>query len=275
MKRMTLVGLCIVVCSGCAVLGEFLRAAFVQPSFTFKTVSLSDISLGGLNLDTVWELANPNDVGISLASVDYALFVENKQVVAGTPTNGLQISPRGSSELHFPANIKFADIAAVAETFLNKDNASWRAEGKLGIQTPIGVIQLPIAQEGLFEVPKIPTVVFGKPKVVQMSLSAASVEFPLTITNKNTYALPVSGLKGTIGISGQNIGTLSTGNLGAFEGKGTKSISIPLQINILAAAGVVMSALRGGNAQLNLNAQIQSGAESLPLQINQQVNFSR
>ena len=42
-------------------------------------------------------------------------------------------------------------------------------EGGLGVQTPVGVIRLPIAKEGLFEVPKIPAVVFGNPRVTNVT----------------------------------------------------------------------------------------------------------
>ena len=148
MKRIILVAV-IAGLSGCAYLADFLKGAqgaglFNQPTFTFKTANLEHITLGGLDLDTVWELNNPNNVGISLASIDYALFIEDKQVVAGQPQNGLQIGANGASNLHFPANIKFQDVAQVVETFLTKDRAKWKAEGSIGVQTPIGVIKLPM-----------------------------------------------------------------------------------------------------------------------------------
>ena len=144
--RVIVTALSFTILSGCAILRELLLASqqtgagFNQPNFTFRNVALTDISLGGLNLDTVWDLNNPNPIGLSLATVDYALFIENKQVVAGAPQNGLQIAANGATQLHFPAGIKFADIAQVVETFLSRDNASWRAEGSLGVQTPISVI---------------------------------------------------------------------------------------------------------------------------------------
>lgn len=277
MKRLLVTALCLSVLSGCAYLRQFLTTsnAFNEPSFAFRTMVLNDISLGGLNLDTVWDLNNPNPVGISLASVDYALFIDNKQVVAGKPQNGLQIAAQGSTELHFPANIQFADIAAVVEAFLTKDTATWRAEGGLGVQTPIGVLRFPIAKEGQFEVPKLPAIVFGNPRVTSITLMGATVEFPLTVTNKNTYALPIAGVTGGIAVGGSPIGTLSTGNLGAMEGKGTKQIALPLTINLLSAAGAVANAVRGGNAQVTFTAQVQSGGTALPIKVDQLVNFIR
>lgn len=275
MKKLLLTALVASTLTGCAYLQQFLRTAFKEPGFAFKTLNLTDISLGGLNLDTVWELNNPNAVGISLASIDYALFVENKQVVAGTPQNGLQIPAQGTSQLHFPAGIKFADIVGVVETFLTKDNASWRAEGGLGVQTPIGVLKLPIAKEGMFEVPKLPAVVFGNPRVTNVTLQGATIEFPLSVTNKNTYALPVAGLTGQLAVAGSNVGTISTGDLGAMDGKGTRQVSVPININFFSAAGAVANAVRGGQAPVTFNAQVQSGGQAVPLRVDQLVNFIR
>ena len=261
--------------TGCAALSEFLKSAFQAPTFSFKRLGLDDLSLGGLTLDTVWALGNPNGVGISLASVDYALFIEEKQVVAGAPKQGLQIAPNASTELHFPANFKFQEVVAVVETFLNKDFAAYRAEGALGVQTPIGVIRLPIAKSGEFEVPKIPNLVFGNPKVSNLSLQGVTIEFPLTVINRNTFALPVSGVAGSLNLAGSNVGSLSTGNLGALEGKGTRVVSLPLTVNFVSAGMGLFNAVQKGSAQVQFNAKVQSGPLQVPLNIQQFVTFSK
>ena len=275
MLRPLLVAVACCFISGCAYLAEFLKSAnsFLQPNFNFKSLSLTDINLGGLNLDTIWSLENKSNVGISLASVDYALFVEEKQLVAGAPPAGLQISPMGASDLHFPAGIKFIDLANVIETFLTKDTAAYRAEGGIGVQTPIGVIKFPIAKSGDFEVPKIPAVVFGNPKVSGVTLTGATIEFPLTVTNKNSFSLPINGLLGNIAVGNANIGQISTGDLGAMDGKGTRTVNLPLKVNFISAAGAVMQAINGSNAQLKFDAQLQSGPQAVPLNVNQIVSF--
>ncbi|MBL8939644.1 MAG: LEA type 2 family protein [Archangium sp.] len=261
------------VTSGCAYLQQFLRTAFQQPSFQFKNLGLTDISLAGLNLDTIWELRNPNQVGLSLASIEYALAVEDKQVIAGAPPQGLQIAPNSASDLHFPAALKFQDIAAVVETFLNKDYASYAASGAIGVNTPIGIIRLPLSTQGQFEVPKVPLIAFGNPRITNVTFAGATVEFPLAVTNRNTYALPVSGVTGGLSLAGANIGTLSTGDLGHMEGRGVKSVTLPLTVNFLSAASAAVVIARGGNAQVAFNAQVQSGGLALPVNVNQLVNL--
>jgi LEA14-like dessication related protein len=270
-----LLALAAVTTTGCATLLDLLRTTFREPALTFKSVNLTDISLAGLTLDTTWQLTNPNAVGLSLASVDYALFIDDKQVLAGAPAQGFQVAAQGSTDLHFPAGIKFADLAAVLETFLSKDTARWRAEGGLGVQTPIGLVRLPLSHQGDFEVPKLPLVQFQDPRVTNVSLSGATIEFPLIVTNRNTYALPVNGLSGTVSIGGSPVGTLSTGDLGAMSGKGARTVALPLSVNFFSAAGAVVNAVRGGNAQVRFDARLQSGGTNVPLNIDQAVKFIR
>lgn len=148
----TLLSLSGLTTSGCAALLDLLRSSVEQPTFMFKAVSITEVSFAGLTLDTTWTLINPNPVSLSLASVDYALFIDDKQVLAGAPPQGLEVAAQGSTKLHFPAGIKFADLVAV-EIFLLKDTATWRAEGAVGVQTPACVLRLPLAHQGQFKCP--------------------------------------------------------------------------------------------------------------------------
>jgi LEA14-like dessication related protein len=260
---------------GCRLLLDLFRAAFTPPALAFKRVELLDVSLGGVTLDTVWQLDNPNGVGLSLATVEYALLVEGRPVLAGAPAQGLQVAPNGSTDLHFPAAVRFAALAGVVETFLTRDSATWRAEGRLGVQTPVGVVSLPLAKEGTFEVPKLPLVAFGAPRVTGLSLQGATVEFPLTVTNRNSYTLPIEEVTGVVSLGGAPLGSLSTGRLGALEAKGTRPAAVSLAVSFLSSGLAVARALQESRTSLAFTAQVRSGAVTVPLRVEQQVSLER
>jgi LEA14-like dessication related protein len=272
MKRplLVLLALCLATLTGCAT----LKKLFKKPRVTFKTARLSSASLSDATVDVVYQVDNPNAFGLSLAKVDYAFFVEGKQVVAGAPRKGLQLKARDSSELVFPANVRFADIVPVVETFLTRDVANFKVQGSIGIDTPIGVIPFSLEREGTFEIPKIPNVQFESPRITNISLSGATVEFPLNITNRNSFPLPIAGIAGDLKVAGANVGTLSTGDLGMLDGSGSRQVTLPLQINFARAASAA-SALRSGNAQVNLSGRLTSGSQSVPLNIGQFLQFRR
>lgn len=268
--------------SGCAELAQYLQllggsgqSGFTQPTLTLKSAAVTNATLGGLSLDTTWQLDNPNALGLSLSSIEYALVVDGHQVLAGAPANGLQIPANGSAELRFPASVKFADLGGVLETFLTKDRARYRVQGSLGLQTPIGELKLPLATEGDFEVPKVPQVQVGNPRVTNLSFTGATVEFPLTVTNRNGFPMPISQVSGTISVAGAALGTLSTGDLGQLTAKGARQVALPLQVNFLSAAGAAVTAIRGGDAQVQFNAAVSSGGIAVPMRVDQLVSFLR
>jgi LEA14-like dessication related protein len=275
MKRALLVlaVLSLTTLSGCAALQNLLKGAFKKPTLSFKTARLSSASLSDATVDLVYEVNNPNGFGLDLASVDYSFFVEGKQVVAGKPKKGLSLKSNGKSELVFPANVKFADIVPVVETFLNKDKAAYRAEGSVGIKTPIGVLKFPLSKEGAFEVPKVPQVSFQAPRIKNVSISGATVEFPLQIKNRNSFPLPVAGITGALKVAGADVGTLSTGNLGMLDGSGSREVTLPLTISFARAASAAAALRSGGSAQVKLDGRLTSDAQSVPLNLSQLLNF--
>ena len=261
--------------SSCAALTEVVQAVFQKPKLTFKTARLANLSLEGLTLDTVWQLDNPNAIGLSLARADYKLSVEGKQVVAGQPPNGLQIPAQGSTELTFPAGIKLRDIFPLAQDLATKDYAKYRVEGVVGVETPIGVLDFPLSYEGQFEVPKLPSVQLQPPKVTKLSFQGTTVEFPIAVTNRNSFALPLSGITGALKVGGVSVGRVSTGDLGQLDGKGTRVVSVPIDFDLWNTAGVVAQAVQGGSANVELEGQLSSGSTTMPIDLSQVLKFLR
>jgi|CXWL01.1.fsa_nt_gi LEA14-like dessication related protein len=261
--------------SGCALLRDLLAGTFQQPRFNFKRVDLANISLDSVTLNTVWSLENPNAIGIRIAKVDYALFIENKQVVAGAPPLGLELAANGTTELIFPANIKFRDVAPVVETFLTKDTAHYRAEGHIGFDTPLGVISFPLVKEGEFEIPKPPKIALGNPRISQLNLTGATVEFPINITNRNGFPLKLGRLSGRLFVGSHSVGEVSVSEVGELIAKGNRTVNVPLNINFLSAGSAMASAAAGQPAQVRFEGRVDAGGQPFPLSVDQVLNFVR
>jgi LEA14-like dessication related protein len=261
--------------SSCAILQELLSSGgFQKPSLQFKTARITEASLADVTLETVWELDNPNPVGISLSKADYALFVEGKQVVAGSPPVGLRIAASGKSELVFPANIKFRDVFPAIGAVISKDRAKYQVKGDLGVDSPIGPIEFPLTYSGEVEVPKVPKVHFETPRV-QVSLVGARVDLPMVVTNRNSFALPLQNIGGAVTIAGARVGTVSTGDLGRLEPNGVRKITLPLTLDFAQGAQVAEAALQGRQLDVHFAAELQSGTERVPIDVAQALSFVR
>lgn len=259
---------------GCAALSRLLAGAFVTPKLTFQRATLAGIDLDSATLNLEYLIENPNPVGIELVELQYALFVEGRQVVTGTPPSGLRIAANGQSTVVLPANLEFADLAPTLLTFLEKDTAKYRAEGSLGLSSPLGIVRLPLQKEGEFEVPKVPEVEFQAPRITQLSFASATIELPFTLKNRNTYPLPLGGLAGALSLSGATIGSINTGDLGLMAGKDGKKVTIPLTIQFMQAASAAM-AVRNGKGTIAFDGELISGASRVPLKFSQNVEFMR
>jgi LEA14-like dessication related protein len=260
--------------SGCATLQQLLAASFIRPTLTFKSASLADLSLGSATVNLTYLVDNPNPIGLELASVDYAFFVEGKQVVAGKPPAGLRVPAGGQAEVVLPASVRFQDIVPVLETFLTRDQASYVARGSVGVDTPIGLISLPFEKQGTFDIPKPPAVAFQQPRITSLSFVSATIEVPITVTNRNGFPLPIGGLSGDVVIAGARVGSVSTGDLGLIDPRAARPVSVPLTIHFAQAAAAAL-AIQRGSATVAFNGALQSGPVSLPIAVSQTLSFAR
>lgn len=251
-----------------------LQRALQKPAIRFDRANLAAISLGGVTLDLVFDVHNPNAIGLSLAELDAKLFVENKQLAATKPPGGLTLPARGSTKITLPMQINFADVAGVAHAFLSKDTASYRFEGNLGLKSPIGVVRVPVGAEGRFDVPKIPAIALSQPRIKSLSTTSATIELPIEISNPNALPLPIDMLKGSLRVDGANVASLALDRIGALEPKSSKQIVAPLELHF-GASLAALQALRRGRARMELAGELDSGPAALPIHVAEQVALSR
>jgi LEA14-like dessication related protein len=263
-SRLGVVLVLLLVAAGCG---------FKRPTLRFKTVNLRDIDLGGTNLEVVYTLHNPNPLGLRLAEVSYALDVEGRQVLSGKPPHGLAIPASGSADLVFPARVEFQSIAPTLEVFLTKDRASYRASGQVGFDTPLGVLRFPISHEDTFPVPKVPQVQLQTPSVRNVTFTGARVVFPVTVTNRNFFPLPVGGFSANVQISGASVGTVQAPLAGALAPGEVRQVEIPLDLSFVHTGAAVAQAVRTRRAQVRLEGALRSGGVTVPVVLSQQVNF--
>lgn len=259
---------------GCAFLRELL-GSLREPTLAFRSADVRGMSLEGATLELTFALANPNPIGLSLSTVEYALEVEGRPVVSGAPARGLSIPPQGTATLAFPATFRFADLAPTLDALLTQDQVAWRARGRVGVATPIGEIALPFERSGTIPIPRPPRVAFGPPRLSALNLTGARIVLALRLTNPNAFALPLSGIGGSVSIAGAPVGQVSTGPLAALGPTETRTIDVPVDVNFLHAGFAAANAIRTGQADVTLQGRIDTGAGSLPVRLAEHLLFGR
>ncbi len=247
-----------------------MASGFQRPTLTFKDARLTEISLADATFNLTFIVDNPNDEAISLAQTDYLLQIEGRQVVAGAPPAGIKIAPRSSSEVVLPANVRFVELAASLAALFSQHSVAYQASGHVGVDTPIGVATLPFSHEGRLDLPQIPSIAVGSPRLTNISLTSATLEVPLTLTNANAYALPLGVLAGALRIAGADVGAVQTAEIGMLAANGALTVVLPVQIRF-AEAFAAAEALRSGTAHVSLSGELRSKSAALPIQIERDV----
>jgi LEA14-like dessication related protein len=270
MKRLAL--LCAAALSACSLLRGV--ADFREPSVSFKEASLADVSLAGATVNLTLTVHNPNPQGISLAETDYQLSVAGRQLVAGKPAGGLRIAGGSSSDVVLPAQVRFADLGDSIASVLQQDQLPYRAEGHVGVSTPLGVLPLGFSKEGTLPVPRLPTVTLQPPRIAELSLTQATLDVPLTLSNPNPFPLPLGSLVGDLRIEGADVGRIASPELGRVDARNSRTVAVPVTVRF-AQALATARALREGRARVVLDGTLSSGGASVPVHVEREVDFTR
>ena len=254
---------------------QMAAGGFKKPDVAYKSASLTDVSLSGATLNVVTRVDNPNPVPLALAEVDYRLSIDGHPVATGKPPDGLEIQANGATDVTLPASFKFTDLGQAVATVLQKGSAGYKAEGTVGVKTPIGLVTVPLSHEGTFTLPAMPGIALGTPRLTSVSIDHATVELPMTLTGRGSLPVPLQALEAAVTIGGARIGEVSAKDLGTLEPGASRSVTLPLTVPFSGAVEAAQAMLKGGTVPIALDGQLQSGPAPVPFQLKTTASFHR
>ena len=254
---------------------QMAAGGFKKPDVAYKSASLTDVSLSGATLNVVTRVDNPNPVSLALAEVDYRLSIDGHPVATGKPPDGLEIQANGATDVTLPASFKFTDLGQAVATVLQKGSAGYKAEGTVGVKTPIGLVTVPLSHEGTFTLPAMPGIALGTPRLTSVSIDHATVELPMTLTGRGSLPVPLQALEAAVTIGGARIGEVSAKDLGTLEPGASRSVTLPLTVPFSGAVEAAQAMLKGGTVPIALDGQLQSGPAPVPFELKTTANFRR
>lgn len=261
--------------ASCSLLQQAVSSAFERPSLAFRDVKLDHIDFNGADVNLLFDVTNPNSSGIDLDAASYALAIEGHPVATGAPPKGLQVPGKGTSTVTLPAHVVWNQLAPALEAVLSKKTLAYKASGSLGVNSPIGLINLPLEHEGVVEPPHLPGIDLQAPRIVSLHLTGARLALPLKLTNTNAFPLPLGALDGIVEIEGARVGTVALAQPPALQPSGEQTVELPLDVNFLQTGFAVASAVKSGAAHIKLDGTLRSMGASLPLHVDQNVRFTQ
>jgi LEA14-like dessication related protein len=272
LARVLLPALLVATLPGCATLSRLLGQVLEKPKLAFDHASVKTLSLDGLTLDTVWRVDNPNGFGLDLSRLGYALSVDGHPVAKGDAPGGVHLPAKGTGMVTLPLSFRFQDLAGTLTDLMNRKTLPYRVSGRFGFDTPVGGVEIPFDHQGTVPVPRLPGVRIEGARIANLSLTGATVEVRLAVTNGNAFPLAIDRLAYAARVAGSQVGTgqLTPGRLPA---SGTRVLVLPLTVHFASAGRAVYDALRSGHLAVGVKGSLDAGAVHLPLDLARTVNL--
>lgn len=278
MRKLALAALATVplLVAGCAAMKDLAAAAFERPKLTFRNVSLQSFDLEGATLGFEYLLENPNGMGLTLARLGYALDVEGARVVDGLLDQGLAIPARGAAPVTFPVHVKFRDIPGFVRLVTSRDTIAYQLSGKAGVDTPIGLVELPMSHSSTLGLPKLPSFALDRVAIRSASLSDLALDVRLKVQNPNRFPIPPGSLNYGLSVGGAEVARGDAAALAQVPAAAAATVSLPVKLSLLGAGRAVVQAAQGGGViPVALSGKAVIAGIEIPLELSGKVPASR
>lgn len=156
MRKLALASLLGLLAAGCAGLSDLAHSAFSEPRLTFRSATVQAVDLDGATVAFLFDLTNPNAIGVTLARGGWLLELDGKRAAAGDLPAGLSIPANGTTPISFPVRIRFRDVPGIVSLLASgKADVPYRISGTLGVQTPIGILDVPLSHSDRLRLPRL------------------------------------------------------------------------------------------------------------------------
>jgi LEA14-like dessication related protein len=258
--------LALLLLTGCAEVGKLAASVVVPPKLTFRSVNVRDLDLEGATLAFDFDVQNENGFGLSVARIAYALDVEGTRL-DGTAPGGLKLPARAKAPLTLTAHLRYRDLPTLAALVGKKDAVRYKLSGNVGVETPLGVLDLPVSHEDRLDLPRLPQLALDGVSVRSVSLTRLSLEVRVRMTNPNAFPLPAGHLDAALSLGGAEVARVDERTLAAVPGKASAVAAIPISLDLGDAGRAALDLSRGAPVQVNLRGEARVGGLTLPLSL--------
>lgn len=241
---------------GCA----WLRSFSQRPRVTLQKVDIVGVDFQAARLRADLELENRVPAAIKLAKVAWGVKIDQATLASGEITQALEIPANGKVPVQIPFTLTFDDLYKISQKYKDADDAPFRLDGTLSVETPVGPIGLPFHHEGTVPVLKVPLVDLAKADVRGVNMSGAEIRFKFNVKNPNKYALDVQSLDYALTLAGAKILDGALGAALAVPAKGQGSFEADVKVSFAQAAAAAQAIVGHTNVAYGLNGNLAAGS---------------
>ena len=264
LSNMAIVFVLVTASLGCETMGSMgkLLTDGDKPAARIKGVNLQDLTLDAATLAFDVEVANPYDLPLPLANLNYNLLSGGKKFVNGSAPLSGTIPAGGSRVVTLPASFTFADVMSVMRGISPGEVLPYTAELGLGLDAPgVGPLTLPLKKKGELPIPAVPKVAINSIDFENLSLTDASALVKLDVENTNQFAATLQQLSYGLSLGGYDIGQASIDKAVRFGKGDTETIEIPIEFSPRDFGMAAFNMLRSQDISYDINGLMNFASE--------------
>lgn len=236
--------------------GELGKLEDYLPTVSFKRLRVNAVDFESVDVDFVFAIDNPNPVGFPLHRFDYALDLAGVELLSGADPDGLELEASGSSNVALPVVMEFASIYETVQASRGADTLPFALRGGFGWDTDIGPLDIPYDESGEFPALRKPRVALGDLTLGGVRGTELAAALDIEVDNDHGSALGLQNLDFGVRAYGEDLGGGSLEDGGEVPGASTRTVSLPLGLDLVAAAQAVAAAASGERVRLGLDAAV-------------------
>jgi LEA14-like dessication related protein len=226
------------------------------PKVSFHSLEVIDVDWDGVQADFIFEVDNPNPVDVSMDRFDYALAFEQIEWLSGDSPDGLVLAADDASELALPVEIEFEGLFDMVQAVRGQDEIGFGLDGSFGFDTPIGPLDIPYDEDGGFPAPRRPNFKLNKLKVKSLSWESADLNLRVDVDNDHGSNLIFQNVDYQVSLAGIDVGGGFIDSLGEVDGATSKTVNVPITVDIWELGTAVYSVLQGDQLEVDFSADM-------------------
>ncbi len=145
MKSIMLI-LCMVLC-GCSL---FIK----KPEVAIKTVTLTGLDRGGIEMEFLLTVTNPNSYKLKLMGYTYNLSISSMPLTNGENHDVVEFAGNTTTDFKIPTSVTFHDLLEILKNSPDFDHIPYQLKAGFDVQAAFGRIVIPVEKTGTFAVPR-------------------------------------------------------------------------------------------------------------------------
>lgn len=254
--------------AGCEALQDFV------PRVAFDRLEVDDLDFESIDAGFVFRVDNPNPIAVRLDRFSYDLDLQQVDLLEGDEPEGLALPAGAAAEVRLPATLIWSSVWELVDAVRGEDEVDFGLAGSFGFDSDIGPIDLPYSAGGRFPALRTPRIDLGRLRVgrVDVLRGTADVALDVAVDNDHASNLDLQAGRYTLRLAGRDVADGVLPALGAVEGASTRTVSVPMTVDLVrAGAGVVDLLTRGGRVDAGFDATLDVGTPFgiLPLTVDE------